>query len=168
TLLGKFGRAARRFKSLALNVSRSGQAEEEEVISPVLDVYNCYVLDTSLNMTDHPIPMGDPDTSWHYTVPPLNSDIPTGSYTSTGQPVYRKATERDAMLYPMRRLMVATDHCVIYDGTSKWFHGKVPLIKFQLDDWPWEFLGFPVLHDTMQIQEGLTNLVRGMEDKSNA
>jgi len=140
-----------------------GEKEEVTTSGPIVDVFNTYILDHSINKTDKPIRMGDPGTSWEYEVPFLGQDIPAGK-TLRGDIVYRKATPSDCMLYPLRRLMTATRTVVFRDGTSPWWHGKVPLVRFTVDDWPNEYLGFSLVRDVHSLQRSLNRHLRGMDD----
>ena len=116
--------------------------------------------------------MGRAGSSWEYAVPSFGSDIPTGMKDpKTGGELVRKAGFEDSMLYPLRRLIIATDSCLLNpdpaDQTSPFWHGKVPLIPFQMDDWPWEFLGFPLTHDTASMQGSIVNAMRAIDDSAN-
>lgn len=157
-----------KFVAPALRAAGSAQSRDESVPYPTVDIYNTYVLDYSVNETDHVIPMGDPGTSWYYEVPYIGADIPTGQNNSAGQALYRKATDEDARLYPLRRLITWTASCQIYDNTSYWWHGMVPAVQFRMDDWPWEFLGFSMVRDNKSMQDSMIQLLRAMDDSANA
>jgi hypothetical protein len=75
------------------------------------------------------------------------------------------ATEEDCRLYPLRRLIVATDTCVLSDNTSPWWHGKVPLAKFTIDEWPDQFLGYSIINDAYTIQKAMNENLRGFQDR---
>jgi len=157
-----------KFVAPALRAAGSSTSRDESVPYPTVDVYNTYVLDYSVNETDHIIPMGEPGTSWYYEVPYVGMDIPTGQNNSAGQALYRKATVEDAKMYPLRRLITWTSGCQIRDDTSYWWHGMVPAIQFRLDDWPWEFLGFSQVRDNNSMQDSIIKLLRAMDDSANA
>lgn len=157
-----------KFLSPVLSLFGIGQAKSEEGSPfPMVDVYQTYVQDLTVNDTGSTIVMGDPCTSWYYEVPTLGSDLPAGK-DAQGRPVTRKATIDDCRLYPLRRLIIWTDDVVIYDGTSKWWHGLVPIVQFRMDDWPWEFLGFSLVRDNAPIQDTIINLLRVIVDNANA
>lgn len=122
-----------------------------------------YINDLSMNMTQMPIPMGEPGTSWFYMVPFVGQDVPDGR-NPDGSPRTRKATATDARLYPRRRLLVHTETTILYDGPSWDWHGQVPLVPFCLDDWPWEGIGFSLVRDGYNQQEAIDELDRGMMD----
>lgn len=127
-----------------------------------------YVTDLTINTTSAEIPMGDPDAPWHYRVPALGTDIPIGFDLHTRQIKTRKANETDARLYPRRRLLISTDNVIMYDGPSFDWHGMVPLVRFGMDDWPWEPIGFSLVHDGYEINEAIKTLERGFMDKQIA
>lgn len=134
---------------------------------PTVDIFHVYIWDRTLNMTPSAIPMGEPETSWAYTVPPYGSDIPAGT-DAAGNPLTRKAAEPDSMMYPMRRLMVATRSCVISDGSSPWWHSRVPVVPIKLEDWAWEFLGSSPAKDGVNYDESLTKHMRNIDDVARA
>lgn len=131
---------------------------------PTCDVYETYIMDRSINMTGHEITMGEPGSSWEYRVPSYGSEVLTGTNGWEGLPLYRKATAKDAMLYPMRRKMVATANVMLYDDTSQWWHGDVPLARFTFDDWPTEALGFSLTRDVSTIENDANQILRGISD----
>lgn len=158
----------RRWASSFLNFAgpRSG---DDTVYYPTCDKYTVYILDSTLNDSGHIVPMGEPGTSWHYEVPSMGMDLPTGFHDpATGQVLTRKATPEDCLLYPLRRLMIGFTNCIVYDDTSTWWHGMVPIVPFKLDDWPWELLGYSLLKDSAQINAHNNNIRRAIEDSINA
>lgn len=160
--------AMERYLSPALNVGGPQKKEGEPGSFPTVDINYTYVMDTSINTTGQTISLGKPGTSWYYTVPALGSDIPTSSRDSqTGQPLIRRATEEDSMLYPLRRLIVWTDGVVLYDDTSPWWHGKYPLVGFSFDDWTWDFLGFSLIRDVADMGMAVDDGLRAIQDSAN-
>jgi hypothetical protein len=124
-----------------------------------------YVIDLTINTTDKPIIMGEPGSSWSYTVPALKQDIPIGHDIRTGQAIFRKADENDARLYPYRRLIISDEKTKLYDGPSFDWHGMLPLASFCFDAWPWEPLGFSLVHDAYELNEAIKTIYRGNMDK---
>ena len=151
-----------KFLAPALNLRSTN---EQDTTSPVCDVYHTYILDMSINNTGKPIPMGA-DTSWPYTVPFLGQDIPSGR-DKLGNQLFRKAEAKDCRMYPTRRLMVATPSHIFYDGPNDSIDPRVPLVKFTVDDWPEDYLGFPLTHDTGTMSDTHTAIMRGMADRLN-
>lgn len=147
--------AAPRFLSPVTNMLNKDREKEDTVTSgPVCDIYNIYIMDQSINQTLQPVQMGKPGTSWHYEVPYLGQSLEDG----------RKAGPDDCKLYPLRRLMVCSNSHVLEDTTSPWWHGKVPIVKLAVDDWPWEFLGYSVIRDVRSIQDSINRALRGADD----
>ena len=125
----------------------------------LIPIRKTYIIDLSINTTDRPIPMGDPGSTWSYTVPYIGQEIPTGNGT------YRKADENDARLYPYRRLIISSDKCITYDGPAFDWHGMFPGVSFALDAWPWEPIGFSQVHDGYELNESIKEIMRGNMDK---
>jgi hypothetical protein len=111
--------------------------------------------------------MGDPGSTWSYTVPYIGQDIPIGLDAKTNQMSYRKADENDARLYPYRRLLISSDKCVMYDGPGFDWHGMFPGVSFAFDAWPWEPVGFSMVHDGYELNESMKGIMRGNMDKIN-
>ena len=140
---------------------------ESALADVFIPVRYTYIIDNTVNTTGQMIPMGQIGTRWYYEVPSYNSDIPAGR-DSNGTPIFRKATEDDARLYPYRRLMISSENCIMYDGPAFDWHGELPLIPFCVDDWPWEAIGFSLVHDGYELQESIDEVERGMMDKLRA
>lgn len=163
-----FGRMTS-FLSPVLNRFAADQKSRKVVdtVFPVVDIYNTYILDLSVNEGPTPQTFGEPGTYWNYTVPVLGSDIPDGT-NAQGQPVFRKATPEDSMLYPFRRLVTWCNGGVLRDDTSYWWHAMVPLAPLYFDDWAWEFLGYSMTRDLDSIEQSSNTLRRAMDDSANA
>lgn len=131
---------------------------------PTVDLNYMWIQDNSVNPGSTQIEMGKVGTSWHYKVPYVGQQIEVGT-DAAGRPIYRTADYEDAMLYPMRRLIVFTNTWILYDGPSPNWHGKVPLIKLVVDDWPWEFLGYGMLRDGEPLQKEINATLRGIGDR---
>lgn len=155
-------RAIPRFFSPVYN-ALFGDKEDVSTSGPVIDLFNIYILDTTLNNSLKPVEMGDPGTKWHYQVPFMGQDIPMLK-SPDGTWLNRKARREDCLLYPFRRLIVATNKVVLSDNSSPFWHGKVPLVKFTVDDWPNQYLGFSLVRDGLPLQRSMTKLLRGIDD----
>ena len=157
------------FLSPVLNRFAASQKAKKSIenVFPVVDIYQTYILDLTINEGPDPIVMGEAGTYWNYTVPVLGSDIPDG-VDSNGQPKTRKATVEDAMLYPFRRLVTWCNSCILRDGPSYWWHGKVPAVKISLDQWAWDFLGYSMTRDLDPLQVSNDTLRRAADDCANA
>lgn len=144
----------------------SKRTESDMALSELLvPVRYTYVIDLTINTTGYAIPMGEPGSSWFYTVPFVGQDIPVGKDASTGEKTYRKANENDARLYPRRRLLISTDQVKLYDGPAFDWHGMFPGVSFCMDDWPWEPLGFSMIQDGFGLNDAIREIIRGNMDK---
>ena len=145
--------------------------ENENAPWEMVDIYYIYIDDDTANSTGQPMPMGQPGTSWFYTVPYVGQELKVGE-TKGGLSLIRKATVDDARLYPTRRLIICTDtDCLNPDPSaqvSPYWHGRVPLVQFRADDWPWSFLGFPVTRYGQNLERANNQVRRGMIDAMNA
>ena len=145
-----------------------GYKDVDDLGRALVTVYEVYLNDASVNASGRSMQMGVPGSPWEYQVPSLGSDIPTGINDSAGRPLTRKADYHDARIYPYRRHIVCTRNQVLYDGPSRWWHGQVPLVKFRLDDWPFEYCGIPLTKEPAKMQAMVTSLLRAYDDSANA
>lgn len=132
-------------------------------VFPVVDIYQTYIIDLTVNEGPSPQVMGEPGTYWNYTVPVLGSDIADGK-NLLGQPVFRKSDVEDSMLYPFRRLVTWCNSGLLRDGPSYWWHGMFPRVQISLDDWAWEFLGYSMTRDLNTIQNDSNEIRRAVSD----
>ena len=141
-----------------------GGNKEKETLFPTVFIYHTYIMDASINMTGKTLPMGQPGTSWYYEVPSYDSLIPTGRKDSAGRETYRKAGHDDARMFPLRRKIIWTKKGKLYDGPSTFLDGRVPLVPFRLNEWPWDFFGHSIIRDTESAQNSITRLARAADD----
>lgn len=149
--------------------SQRGYRGENPAGRHLTTVYDIYILDGQRNMSDRPVKMGVPESPWEYTVPYYKQEIPIGIIDpATGSQMTRPANLHDCAMFPYRRHLVCTKNVVLYDGPSRWWHGKVPIVKFVLDDDPHEYCGMPVSKDPAKLQAMLTSILRAFDDSVNA
>lgn len=104
-------------------------------------LYRVFLSDASINTTDHPVLMGPPGVAWSYLVQP------------------------GGRLYPRKRLIVATEAGVLFDGPNCYWHGSFPVSRIQLDHMPWSFLGLPIVDSMRPLQDGINELMNDMMNK---
>jgi len=160
-----------KFASAVLKRFGPGTIQQDEAMPwTMVDLFYQYIDDDSINTTGSTLTMGDPGTSWEYTVPSLGSLFVEG-YDLNGHAIYKQATEDDARIYPGRRLIVSTDSdCLTPDPTrqvNKYWHGRVPVTQFRADDWAWLYLGFPLSRAGMLLERANVELLRGIVDAMN-
>jgi hypothetical protein len=165
-----------KFASAVLKRFSQGARQPEEASTwDTVDVYYIYIDDDSVNETGHPLQIMGPDgewgTSWSYTVPFVGQEIETGRMMQGGRPERRVARRADCMIYPNRRLILATDSCILnpapeHQSSYRW-DGKVPIVQLRADDWAWNFLGFPVTRYGQSLEKLAIELWRGLGDQMN-
>lgn len=128
---------------------------------PVVDIFYIYVNDFSVNPTPSSMTFGE--GSWQYTVPSIGSQIPNG-YNKDGSLQTKKASVIDSKLYPNKRLIIATNTAILYDGPSFWWHGKTPIIKYSPDEWIFSYLGFSLASEVSSLQTSAIKMRRALED----
>jgi hypothetical protein len=124
------------------------------VEAPMVDVTYCYIDDYTVNRSGQVITMGNESFPFYYEVPYVGGILPNGN----------KAKDEDCFIYPYRRLVIATETAVLHDDTSYWWHGRVPLVKFSLDEWVWDYLGHSLVLQAASAQKSATRIGRYVED----
>lgn len=142
-------------------ISGKGNSKQNTSSGPVVDIYYIYINEFSVNPVNQPIQLGE--SSWGYEVPFVGSQIPNG-YNKDGSLRTKKASYDDCRLYPNRRLIIASKTCILYDGPSYWWHGRVPIIKYSPDDWIFSFLGFSMAAEVKSLQDSAIKMRRSLED----
>ena len=94
-------------------------------------IYRVYLTDRTRNLSQKTLVVGDPTTNWAYTVKP------------------------NELVYPRKRLIVATPEAIIFDGPNPYWHGMYPFARLKLWDLPWHFLGVSLLNDLLPIQDAI-------------
>ena len=148
--------------------SQRGYRGEDPAGKHLVTVYDIYVLDGQANMGSASTKMGVEGSPWEYRVPYYGEPIPIGMNDPSGMPITRGANLHDARMFPYRRHIIATRTAILYDDTSRYWHGQVPIVKFRLDDWPFEYCGIPITKDPAKLQVLHTSLLRAYDDSSNA
>lgn len=155
---------------------QSAEQESFPKSFPTVTVYQMYVRDLTKNTSGRDVQMGLPGSSWAYTVPSVGSQIPSGVMGERVDPLTgltqqveqtRIADDVDSLLYPMRRHITFTDTCIMYDNTSRWIHGEAPVVKVQLDPWPFDYFGGCMADDIRSVEAARNQLVRGTVDSCN-
>lgn len=138
------------------------RTDGDKLSDQYVPIYWTTINDSEINTSGVRRAMGEPGSSWYYEVPSYGQEIP-GPDGKT-----RKADENDARLYPYRRLMISTEDCIMYDGPAFNWHGQLDLVPFCLDRWPWEPMGFSLVHDGWELQKSIDQIDRGCMDKVRA
>ena len=118
------------------------------------NLYYVYIKDRRLHNGVGPITIGDPKTSWSYTVQPADAKKPNG----------QRYDDDEYKLYPRGRLIIATDDCILFDGPNPFWHGMFPIARLRLDPWPWGLLGVGITRDLMPLQDAVNETSNGILD----
>jgi len=137
---GRFRTALSRLITPADPLDRLGQTgiHTRRTRSGAVVLYRTYLRDHTRNLTTGPIVMGEPGSAWAYVVPP------------------------NAPLYPRGRLIVSTDTAIVYDGPNTYNHGLFPVCRLKLWSLPWHFLGLPLFHDLLPVQDAINDTVNDL------
>jgi hypothetical protein len=122
-----------------------------------------YVRDIAINPYQKELPMGDPGTTWFYTVPFIGQQIPAGM--KNGSMSTRKAKREDCLIYPYLRLIITSKGIKqpMYDGPAFDWHGEMPFVQYDVDDWAWEGMGRSLIQDVGSIETTKRKLERKMD-----
>jgi hypothetical protein len=160
-----------KFASAVLKRFGPGSMQEHEPVAWAdVDLYYIFIDDRTVNYSGKSVLMGDPGTSWSYLVPSVGDMILIGR-DAHGKKHYRQAEPDDCLFYPYRRLMIVTDDAILTPDpvrqVNKGWHGKVPIVQFRADDWPWLFLGFPLPKSGMLLEKANIEILRAIVDAMN-
>jgi len=122
-----------------------------------------FIRDIRINTGSSEIPMGDPGTSWYYKVPYVGQEIFGG--IRNGQPATRRATVEDCRIYPFLRLIISSRglKTPMYDGPAFDWHGVMPPVQYDVDDWAWEGIGRSLVQDVGSIEVTKRKLERKID-----
>jgi hypothetical protein len=124
---------------------------------PVVTINYTYVRDQSVNTGERPLTMGE--GNWEYKVPVKGSIVQRNGEDHV-------ITSEEARIYPHRRLIIWTDQGVLYDDTSPYWHGRVPLFPIYLDKWPWEQIPISILNDVLSLSKSVNTHLRVIDDNA--
>ena len=119
------------------------------------EIRHTFIRDLRINRTGKMLPMGEKDTSWYYEVPSVGK-ILSWKDPINGLPASRMATKEDCRIYPQLRLIISNPGMKrpLYDGPAFDWHGMLPAIPYDVDDWPWLGVGYSLLHDIASLESG--------------
>ena len=122
-----------------------------------------FIRDLRINNTRFEFPMGELGTSWFYKVPYVGMDIVGG--IRNGSPYVRPALPEDCRVYPQLRLMITSPSVDIpmYDGPAFDWHGIMPPVQYDVDDWAWQPIGNSLVGDVGSIETTKRKLERKMD-----
>jgi hypothetical protein len=131
--------------------------------SMTCEIRYTFIRDISINTTGMMLPMGQVGTSWYYEVPYVGQDILAGF--RGGQKFMRKAMAEDCLIYPYLRLIISNKGMTqpMYDGPAFDWHGEMPMVQYDVDDWPWEPMGRSLVGDVGSIQQTKRKIERKMD-----
>lgn len=144
-----------------------GYRSEDPLAASMITVYDIYILDNTSNMTGRDL-IVEEGTPWSYKVPTYGGPTFAGYMDDEGNQVQRPANYWDSRMWPLRRHLTLTNTCVLRDSTNRYWHGKVPVIPFRMDDWPFEYIGVPATKEPAKLQAASTSLLRAKDDSNNA
>ena len=115
-----------------------------------------FLRDLRVNRTGETLKMGDEGSSWYYEVPTLGSQVVTIN-PKNGLPQSRTAKDEDCRVYPQLRLIITNPGMPtpLYDGPAFDWHGMLPPVPYDVDDWPWLAVGYSLLHDVASLERNM-------------
>ena len=111
------------------------QARSSTSIVPEVNFYRVYLNDSTLSLNKEDKLMGPAGANWAYMVKPGDK------------------------LYPRKRLILATERAVLYDGPAPSWHPYFPICRLKLESYPWQFLGLGIAHDLKPLQEAINSVI---------
>jgi hypothetical protein len=123
-----------------------------------------FIRDLRVNTTGRRLQMGFPGTTWGYEVPSLGELI-VSINPFNGLPESRKATEEDCRVYPNLRLIITnpTVPVPMYDGPAFDWHGEIPAVQYDVNDWVWSPLGYSLVHGVAGVERARRALLSSID-----
>ena len=117
------------------------------------EIRHTFVRDLRINRTGKMLPMGEPDTSWYYEVPSVGA-IMSWIDPTNGLPASKQAKAEDCRVYPQLRQIISNPgmSTPLYDGPAFDWHGMMPAVQYDVDDWPWLAVGYSLLYDIAGVE----------------
>ena len=142
---------------------RYGKGEARNFGDLHCEIRYTFVRDMRINNSKFEFPMGDLNSSWYYKVPYIGMDIIGG--IRDGSPFLRPAQASDCRVYPQKRLLITSPgiDTPLYDGPAFDWHGIIPLVQYDVDDWAWEPIGRSLVGDVGSIETTKRRLERRMD-----
>jgi len=119
------------------------------------EIRHTFIRDLRINRTGKEFSMGDPGTSWFYKVPSVDALLAWIDPASE-LPASRQAEIGDSRVYPQLRQIISNPGMIepLYDGPAFDWHGIIPTIQYDVDDWPWLAVGYSLLQDVASLERG--------------
>ena len=119
------------------------------------EIRHTFIRDLRINRTGSMLPMGDVGTSWYYEVPSVGALISWRDPTNN-LPASRSAEVSDCRVYPQLRRIITNPGMSkpLYDGPDFDWHGIMPAVQYDVDDWPWMACGYSLLQDVAGLERG--------------
>ena len=117
------------------------------------EIRRTFIRDLRINETKRTIQMGVPGSTWGYSVPSYG-DLLVSINPFNGIPQSRKAVEDDCRVYPQLREIITcpTVPEPMYDDTAFDMHGKIPVVQFDVNDWPWAARGYSAIRQVAGVE----------------
>lgn len=119
------------------------------------EIRHTFIRDLRINRSGKMFPMGQKNTSWYYEVPTVSS-IMSWRNAENNLPESRTAKAEDCRVYPMLREIITNPSMnrPLYDGPAFDWHGTIPAVQYDVDDWPWLAVGYSLLQDIAGVEKG--------------
>ena len=117
------------------------------------EIRRTFIHDLRINETKHAIQMGVPGSTWGYTVPSYG-DLLVSTNPQNGLPESRRAEEEDCRVYPQMREIITSPTCPVpmYDNTAYDMHGEIPVVQFDVNDFPWAARGYSAVRQVAGVE----------------
>ncbi|TAK94255.1 hypothetical protein EPO05_06590, partial [Patescibacteria group bacterium] len=116
-------------------LQRRRRQQNQPMASAACILYRSFIRDRSINRSGQPIIVGMPGTAWSYKVEP------------------------NAPIYPRGRLVIWTEHGVLFDGPNPFWHRMFPVSRLTPDRYPWSMLGASLGADLRGGQDAINRMV---------
>jgi hypothetical protein len=126
-----------------------------------------FVRDMRINETGQRINFHK-EASWGYEVPFIGELlVKTNPFNQL--PESRTAEEADCRMYPQLRLMISSPSVPVplRDGPAFSWHGEIPVVQYDVNDWPWAPLSYSLVRNVAGLEEGRRGLLSKIDQVTN-
>lgn len=102
---------------------------------------------------------------WGYKVPPKGGLV-VGTNPFNGLPESHTATEEETRMYPQLRLIITSPsvNVPMRDKCGFNWHGEMPIIQYDVNDWAWAPLGYSLIQQVSGIERASRSLLSKIQE----
>lgn len=123
-----------------------------------------FICDLRQNDTGRELDM-ESSAPWGYRVP-AKGGLVVGTNPFNGLPESHTATEEETRMYPQLRLVITSPsvNVPMRDACGFNWHGEMPVIQYDVNDWAWSPLGYSLVSQVSGIEKASRSLLSKIQE----